>query len=73
MTLCRCDCGYRCGGPGTCKLGALECLQQTDGNHFVKDCDHDFSGPMIEVPMGSTRTCTKCDMTALGHDFMNGP
>jgi len=44
---CRCDCGYRCGGPGRCELSIDDCLKQTDGKHFVRDCDHDFTGEFI--------------------------
>ncbi len=70
---CRCECGYRCGGPGICALDTLECLRQTDGKHYVKDCDHDFTGPMIEVGMGASSTCKKCGMTSLSHDMRFAP
>lgn len=71
---CRCGCGYRCGGPGVCKLKPLECLQQAEG-HFVRDCDHDFTGPTWTSDDGcmSSVTCAKCGLTAIGHDMRVGP
>jgi hypothetical protein len=71
---CRCNCGYRCGGPGTCKLGVSECLSQDDGKHFVRDCGHDFSGPLVRIDdCSQSVVCQKCGMSALGHDCMVGP
>ena len=70
---CRCECGYRCGGPGRCKLDPLECLAQDEG-HFVKDCDHDFSGPLVAFDSGSySVVCQKCGMAAASHDSWRGP
>ncbi len=66
---CHCTCGYRCGGPGICKLSILECLE---AGHFVRDCAHDFSG-WREIELGGTAVCTKCGTTAIGHDMRCGP
>ena len=68
---CRCNCGYRCGGPGKCKLGVFECLQKTDGKHFVRDCEHKFTG-WKQSPDGGTTVC-ECGVTAAGHDMVSGP
>jgi len=62
--LCKCNCGYRCGGPGSCKLSALECLRQTDDKHFVRDCGHKFDGPWKELENGGSVTCSICGITA---------
>jgi len=71
---CECRCGYRCGGPGVCKLGVLECLQQESG-HFVRDCDHDTDGPTYNSEDGcmSSATCSKCGDVAIYHDMRVGP
>jgi hypothetical protein len=74
---CRCNCGYRCGGPGRCKLGGLECLQQPEG-HYVRDCEHDWTGPWVEfdVPGGGREggvTCARCGMFVGTHDMRVGP
>lgn len=72
---CKCNCGYRCGGPGVCKLGVIECLQ-TEG-HFVRDCGHDFTGWKEGRLNGGgaygTTVCSKCGMTSMRHDSMVGP
>lgn len=75
---CECRCGYRCGGPGVCTLDIIECLQQTDGKHFVRDCDHDFTGPWVEFdyPGGGVEggvTCKKCNLYVGHHDMRVGP
>lgn len=72
---CGCRCGYRCGGPGKCKLGVLECLNMDDGNHYVRDCDHKWDGPWWESPDGleGSVTCSVCGMTAARHDMWVGP
>jgi hypothetical protein len=71
---CRCNCGYTCGGPGVCKLGIMECLA---AGHFVKDCDHDFSGNLVDLAgdgsAGFSVVCSKCGMSALAHDCRCGP
>jgi hypothetical protein len=74
MTRCQCKCGYRCGGPGVCKLDVFECLAQPEG-HFVKDCGHDFTGPAWESADGlmNSVTCRHCGVTAIGHDSLVGP
>jgi len=69
--VCRCNCGYRCGGPGRCELKPLECLQQTDGKHYVRDCEHDWT-EWVELENGGTAAC-KCGVTAMGHDMIVGP
>ena len=70
---CECRCGYRCGGPGACKLGVIECLQQEDG-HFVRDCGHDFSGPLVKIDeLSSSVVCQKCGLSAAAHDMAVGP
>lgn len=70
---CRCNCGYECGGPGRCKLDVFECLQQETG-HFVRDCEHDFSGPLKDMGGGcASVVCQKCEMSAMAHDEWCGP
>ncbi len=46
-----------------------------DGKHFVRDCDHDWSGPTWESEDGcaSSATCAACGMTYIGHDMRVGP
>jgi hypothetical protein len=67
---CKCNCGYTCGGPGKCELSTLECIEQ----HFVRDCEHDFTGPLIECGEGCwSVTCKKCGMSAMHHDCVCGP
>ena len=71
---CRCECGYRCGGPGTCKLNVFDCLEKDDGKHFVRDCDHKFEGQLIDMGNGcKSVVCSKCEMSAMGHDCLVGP
>ncbi len=70
---CRCNCGYRCGGPGVCKLGVLKCLSTNDGNHFVRDCDHKWDGPMVDIGNGESVTCSVCGIPAISHDMRFGP
>ncbi len=71
---CVCRCGYKCGGPGHCKLSPLECLAQPEG-HFTRDCDHDFTGPEWTSEDGcmSSVTCRHCQMPAIFHDMRVGP
>jgi hypothetical protein len=73
---CRCNCGYSCGrtSGGSCDLDLFACIEQ----HYRRDCDHDFNGPMEHhtTPGGgatSSVTCTKCGMEALDHDMAVGP
>lgn len=71
---CRCDCGYRCGGPGVCKLNIEACLTRVDGKHFVRDCEHDFSGPLERIgALEHSVRCKNCGMSALAHDMAVGP
>ena len=76
MSGCRCDCGYRCGGPGRCALDPFTCLQQPKGSgHFEKDCDHVWDGPAYESADGcvSSATCSRCGDVAIYHDMRTGP
>ncbi len=70
---CRCNCGYTCGGPGACNLPIDECMDQ----HFKRDCDHDFRGPLVEIDFMGCKaqsvTCQKCGMPAITHDLRVGP
>lgn len=70
---CHCKCGYSCGGPGVCELfsrDAAACINA----HFVKDCGHDFNGPMTDMGDGChSVVCTKCGVSAMGHDMLCGP
>lgn len=69
---CRCNCGYRCGGPGRCDLfrtDMLECIKQ----HHERDCDHDFNGYFVYWDNGGSVTCRHCGMTAADHDCATGP
>ena len=75
---CKCNCGYRCGGPGRCKLGVLECLQQDNDEHFVKDCGHDWTGEAVEGDWFggsgfSSAACKHCGMLSINHDMRFGP
>jgi hypothetical protein len=73
-TRCECRCGYRCGGPGRCKLDPLTCLAQSDG-HFTRDCGHDFTGVRwtSEDGLTSSVTCRHCGLPAIFHDMRVGP
>ena len=78
VKLCRCACGYRCGGPGKCQLSPMECLRRDDGEHYVRDCDHRWDGETHEgsSPSGgyfTSPTCSRCGMTELAHHFATGP
>lgn len=64
---CRCNCGYTCGRK--CGLPIMECMDQ----HYVRDCDHDFTGEWVEDGLGGSVTCAVCGMTAMGHDMLDGP
>lgn len=70
---CWCRCGYRCGP--VCKLPMMECLQATDGKHFVRECGHDFTGPEWTSEDGcmSSVTCKGCGLPAIFHDMRTGP
>jgi hypothetical protein len=72
---CACRCGYRCGGPGRCKLDVFDCLARDDGQHFVVDCRHDWSGPVAESEdrCTSSVTCATCGMWRIYHDTAAGP
>lgn len=71
---CVCRCGYRCGGPGRCQLDPFECLNQDDGQHYVRDCEHDFSGPLVQMDeLSASVVCQNCGMSAMTHDAMVGP
>lgn len=71
---CRCDCGYRCGGPGTCKEPNCGWGNEADGKkHFVRDCDHKWDGPMVRLHLGASVSCSVCKMLAISHDEWCGP
>ncbi len=69
---CACECGYRCGGPGTCDLEPMVCLQQEEG-HYFHECGHKFDGPPIEEEDFSSLTCSLCGEWAMTHDQAVGP
>ena len=66
---CYCNCGPTCGGK--CDLDYLDCIKK----HWVKDCGHDFTGWQIgKTENGGglgTTVCSKCGITALGHDLLS--
>lgn len=73
MRKCRCNCGYSCGGPGRCVLSVTECLSQAEG-HYERDCDHDFSGPLVELDeLTASVVCQECGLSSMAHDMSRGP
>jgi hypothetical protein len=70
---CRCNCGYRCGGPGSCDAEFKTCLEE----HYVQDCDHTWDGPTVQTEVmgceGESATCSKCGEVAMFHDIRVGP
>lgn len=66
---CRCECGYSCGR--RCGLPIMECMDA----HYVRDCDHDFTGEWVEDEDGrcGSVTCKHCGLDAMGHDMVAGP
>jgi hypothetical protein len=62
---CKCNCGYTCGRE--CGLPIMECIEQ----HYVKDCEHEFSG-WRELPDGGSQVCKHCGLTACEHDMLCG-
>lgn len=73
---CRCECGYRCGGPGRCQ--DPECFVKDDGQHFVRDCEHSWNGKPEsgELSGGAgfwTSACSRCGESAMAHDARTGP
>ncbi len=64
---CECRCGYTCGGPGSCELEIMECVDA----HFKRDCGHVFEG-WIKLNDGGTSVCN-CGMTSIDHDMWVGP
>lgn len=72
MSRCECRCGYRCGGPGRCTLPILECLAQKEG-HFVRECSHDWTGPIKTMEYGASASCVKCGDLEMFHDMRTGP
>lgn len=80
---CRCACGYRCGYRGRmrCELDLDACLE---AGHFVRDCDHEWNGPMRPLysmdpetgnfyESGGSVTCSVCGEDAMAHDCAVGP
>lgn len=79
-TGCRCNCGYRCGGPGRCDykekyahLGIMERTRKCIDDHYVRDCDHSWDGPVVEFSNGASVSCSGCGMLAIDHDCAVGP
>lgn len=74
MSQCKCNCGYRCGGPGRCK--DQDCLTKTEG-HYVRDCSHKWDGPFVEGSVFgcyvTSVTCSVCGMLCADHDAKCGP
>jgi hypothetical protein len=77
---CRCNCGYRCGGPGVCKDPDCGWGTETDGKeHFTRDCDHVWDGESRRTydvggaVTGASVTCSRCAMSAMSHDCAVGP
>lgn len=71
---CRCECGYRCGGPGKCKMSMDECLGSNNNEHFVRDCGHNFKGPLVDQGNGAMSIeCQSCGLSAMDHDCAKGP
>lgn len=69
-TPCRCACGYTC--KRQCGLDIMACIEQ----HYKRDCDHDFSGPLHEMGddgLCQSVVCQKCGVSAIGHDMAVGP
>lgn len=71
---CHCRCRYICGrgqvgAPVKCALPITECMEQ----HWKKDCDHDFSGPMYRGDDFSSVTCVNCGVLSIDHDMVVGP
>ena len=68
---CRCECGYTCDQK--CGLPMLECIEK----HFVRDCDHEFTGwTEGDTPSGGSwgsTVCKHCGITSMGHDMRVGP
>lgn len=73
---CRCNCGYTCGGPGTCMVFSTD-MQKCMSEHFKKDCDHAWDGPTVDTSSygctGSSASCAHCGMVAESHDMAVGP
>ena len=64
---CRCNCGYTCGRK--CGLPIMECMEV----HYIKDCEHQWDGLVVEFEGGGSVSCSKCGMLAIDHGIMCGP
>ena len=61
--------------PRPCRLARTAGTRE---GHFVQDCEHDFTGPMVEFNDtggggGGSVSCKKCGMLAINHDYRVGP
>ena len=63
---CECSCGYTCDRK--CGLPIMECIEK----HYIRDCGHNFNGPVKEFENGSSVTCEHCGMMAISHDMVCG-
>ncbi len=66
MTYCRCNCGYRCGGPGVCK--EERCYAIDDGKHYVRYCDHDCRMCHLVPARLDTGMCDSCESASGMHE-----
>ena len=74
LKYCKCNCGYTCGGPGICILWSEDKVDECIDKHFVKDCEHSFSGELVEIGDNcKSILCQKCGMAAISHDMAVGP
>jgi hypothetical protein len=75
---CECNCGYVCGR-GTAKGCEFDSLDNCVIQHYVKDCRHDFTGPIINrkfdgaLVYEESLTCKVCRLPMVDHDAMVGP
>lgn len=86
MDECRCNCGYTCGGPGRCEINAenypdlkpMERTMKCINEHFVRDCDHEWNGPVVEFGSpgggsGGSVSCVSCGVLMIDHNCDVGP
>jgi hypothetical protein len=63
---CKCNCGYTCDRQ--CGLEIMECIEK----HYIRDCEHEWDGPIVDIDRGQSVTCSKCGMTAFDHAMRCG-
>ncbi len=72
---CRCECGYPCGGPGTCETFTTDFRRCID-EHYKVDCDHDWTGPVVQIDVmgcqGDSASCATCGQARINHDMRSG-